>query len=84
MYSEQAEKEFEEWWKKIPANNLYHSKELLRISYLEAHSRQQKEIDRLREWIKRIIQFPLLDDDAQHITAMWRELQKLLEEGKDE
>jgi len=86
MTPTEAEKEFEEWISPIrnkmliKEDSFYWAKQ----AYFKAHSRQQKEIDRLREGIKRIIQFPLLDDDGQHITAMWRELQKLLREGKDE
>ena len=71
MTPTEAEKEFEKWIEKI-----WPFKTTERMAYLEAHSRQQEKIDRLREGIEAALSYtlPYLAEQT---------LKKLLEEGKD-
>jgi len=79
MTPSEAEKEFEEWISPIrnkmfiKEDSFYWAKQ----AYLEAHSRQQEKIDRLREGIQATLSYTL-----PYLAE--RKLKELLEEGKDE
>jgi hypothetical protein len=56
MTPSEAEKEFEEWWKSVDEPFFLYST-IAKKAYLEAYSRQQKEIDRLREGINLLVDY---------------------------
>ena len=81
MTPSEAEKEFEEWWEKTLGDNSYSSSyHWAYKAYFEAHSRQQKEIEKLKSGIKKII-YSNSSFDYQYIhKTVLHELKKLLNE----